>query len=104
MQGIERLIRNSQSSIQTKRIETTALHKNGHTFPIELAMTSLRTDKGWIFNAFIRDLSEQKQNEDKLKLLLGLLEPFMMLFIGVVVGVIVSAMLLPIFTMTQGLS
>lgn len=44
-----------------------------------------------------------EENEDKLKLLLGLLEPFMMLFIGIVVGVIVSAMLLPIFTMTQGL-
>lgn len=44
-----------------------------------------------------------EDNEDKLKFLLGLLEPFMMLFIGVVVGVIVSAMLLPIFTMTQGL-
>lgn len=44
-----------------------------------------------------------EENEDQLKLLLGLLEPFMMLFIGVVVGVIVSAMLLPIFTMTQGL-
>jgi len=44
-----------------------------------------------------------EENEDRLKLLLGLLEPIMMLFIGVVVGVIVSAMLLPIFTMTQGL-
>jgi general secretion pathway protein F/type IV pilus assembly protein PilC len=44
-----------------------------------------------------------EENEDKLKLLLDLLEPFMMLFIGLVVGVIVSAMLLPIFTMTQGL-
>jgi general secretion pathway protein F/type IV pilus assembly protein PilC len=44
-----------------------------------------------------------EENEDRLKLLLGLLEPFMMLFIGVVVGIIVSAMLLPIFTMTQGL-
>lgn len=44
-----------------------------------------------------------EENEDKLKLLLGLLEPFMMLFIGAVVGVIVSAMMLPIFTMTQGL-
>ena len=44
-----------------------------------------------------------EENEDRLKLLLGLLEPFMMLFIGVVVGVIVSATLLPIFTMTQGL-
>jgi len=44
-----------------------------------------------------------EENEDRLKLFLGLLEPFMMLFIGAVVGVIVAAMLLPIFTMTQGL-
>ncbi|SFV56154.1 General secretion pathway protein F [hydrothermal vent metagenome] len=44
-----------------------------------------------------------EENEERLKLLLGLLEPFMMLFIGTIVGVIVSAMLLPIFTMTQGL-
>ena len=43
-----------------------------------------------------------EENEDKLKLLLSLLEPFMMLFIGLVVGVIVSAMLLPIFSMSLG--
>ena len=41
-----------------------------------------------------------EENEDKLKLMLSLLEPFMMLFIGLVVGVIVVAMLLPIFTMS----
>lgn len=45
-----------------------------------------------------------EENEDRLKILLALLEPVMMLFIGAVVGIIVSAMLLPIFTMTQGLS
>ncbi len=44
-----------------------------------------------------------EENEEKLKLLLSLIEPFMMLFIGAVVGVIVAAMLLPIFTMTQGI-
>jgi general secretion pathway protein F/type IV pilus assembly protein PilC len=44
-----------------------------------------------------------QENEDKLKILLSLLEPIMMLMIGAIVGIIVSAMLLPIFTMTQGL-
>lgn len=44
-----------------------------------------------------------EENEERLKILLSMLEPFMMLFIGSIVGVIVSAMLLPIFTMTQGL-
>jgi len=41
----------------------------------------------------------QEENEDRLKLLLSLVEPFMMLFIGLVVGGIVAAMLLPIFSM-----
>jgi len=41
-----------------------------------------------------------EENEDKLKLLLSLMEPFMMLFIGLVVGIIVVAMLLPIFSMS----
>jgi general secretion pathway protein F/type IV pilus assembly protein PilC len=44
----------------------------------------------------------QEENDDKLKLLLSLLEPFMMLFIGGVVGIIVAAMLLPIFSMNLG--
>lgn len=44
----------------------------------------------------------QEENDDKLKLLLSLLEPFMMLFIGGVVGLIVAAMLLPIFKMNLG--
>ena len=44
----------------------------------------------------------QEENDDRLKLLLSLLEPFMMLFIGGIVGIIVSAMLLPIFSMNLG--
>ena len=44
-----------------------------------------------------------EENEDKLKILLSLLNPLMMLFIGGFVGIIIAAMMLPIFTMTQGL-
>ncbi|SFV59503.1 General secretion pathway protein F [hydrothermal vent metagenome] len=44
----------------------------------------------------------QEENEDRLKMLLSLLEPFMMLLIGAIVGVIVAAMLLPIFSMSLG--
>ncbi len=44
-----------------------------------------------------------EENDDKLNILLSLLNPFMMLLIGGFVGVIIAAMMLPIFTMTQGL-
>jgi len=45
-----------------------------------------------------------EENEDKLQILLSLLNPFMMILIGGFVGVIIAAMMLPIFTMTQGLN
>lgn len=43
-----------------------------------------------------------EENEDKLKIFMSLLEPAMMLFVGLIVGLIVAAMLLPIFTMSLG--
>ena len=43
-----------------------------------------------------------QENEDRLKLLLSMLEPIMMLLIGAIVGTIVTAMLLPIFSMNLG--
>ncbi|WP_456429655.1 type II secretion system F family protein [Nitratifractor sp.] len=43
-----------------------------------------------------------EENEDRLKILLSLMEPLMMLLIGGIVGVIVMAMLLPIFSMNLG--
>jgi len=43
-----------------------------------------------------------EENRDKIKVLLSLMEPFMMLFIGGIVGTIVLAMLLPIFSMSIG--
>lgn len=63
LQGIERLINNNQTSFHAKRIESLALHKDGHIFPIEMAMTSIRTEKGWMLNAFIRDLTEHKNHQ-----------------------------------------
>ena len=52
----------------------------------------------------IQNMSEfyQSENKDKIKLLLTMIEPLMMLLIGGIVGIIVAAMLLPIFSMNLG--
>lgn len=76
--------------------------KPKRNFMQSLALGEESSEVAHILNNISRLYAEE--NEDRLKILLALLEPVMMLFIGVVVGVIVSAMLLPIFTMTQGLS
>jgi len=49
----------------------------------------------------IGDLFEQK-NKDKIDIMLSLLEPVLMLFIGGIVGFIVISMMLPIFSLTVG--
>jgi len=63
LNGIKRLVSSNRSTVLAKRIESLALHRDGHIFPIELAMTSIRTEKGWKFNAFIRDLSDHRHKE-----------------------------------------
>ena len=54
--------------------------------------------------SIMKNLSQlySEDNEDKIKILLTLLEPVMMLLIGAIVGMIVMAMLLPIFSMSLG--
>ena len=52
----------------------------------------------------LKNLSELyfEENHDKVTLLLSLIEPIMMLIVGGIIGFIVTAMLLPIFSMNVG--
>jgi len=52
----------------------------------------------------MKNLSELyfEENHDKVTILLSLLEPILMLFVGGIIGFIVTAMLLPIFSMNIG--
>jgi PAS domain S-box-containing protein len=55
-----------QKPVPNNRIEITALHRDGHEFPVELSISPVRTGSNVIFNAFIRDISERKQIESSL--------------------------------------
>ncbi|HYV31877.1 MAG TPA: PAS domain S-box protein, partial [Candidatus Binatia bacterium] len=50
-----------------KRIEITALHRDGREFPIELAITPIVVEDQVYFSAFIRDITERKQAEADLR-------------------------------------
>lgn len=54
--------------------------------------------------AILNNLSELyfEDNKDKIALFLSMLEPALMLFVGGIIGFIISAMLLPIFSMNIG--
>lgn len=55
--GMARFLTSGKANILNERIETSALHKEGYTFPIELAVTAQKMHEAYYFTAFIRDIT-----------------------------------------------
>jgi len=67
MNGLRRFLSSGEGPILNKRVELSALHKDGREFPIELSVTAMTIEDRKVFSAFIRDISERKQAETALK-------------------------------------
>ena len=65
--GLQRYLSSGHGPILNRRVELSALHKDGREFPIELSVTALTIEGGKVFSAFLRDISERKQAERALK-------------------------------------
>ncbi len=65
--GLKRYLATQEGPVLNKRIEIAALRRDGSEFPVELAITPIRTDQGVSFSAFIRDITERKRAEGQLK-------------------------------------
>lgn len=63
LRGIARFFASGEGSLLGKRLELSALHRDGHELPIELTISALAVGEGWTFNAFLRDISERKRHE-----------------------------------------
>ena len=64
--GMERFLKEGEGPILNRRIELTALRKDGSEFPVELTVTSQRLRGVYHFTAFCRDITERKESEQKL--------------------------------------
>ncbi len=57
-----------QSSGDTKlaneRLEITAVHRDGHEFPADVAAWPTKLGDGWGFNAFVQDITDRKATEE----------------------------------------
>jgi diguanylate cyclase (GGDEF)-like protein/PAS domain S-box-containing protein len=67
--GISRILAGGKPKIIDTMVEVTALNKNGSKFPIELSLSRWETERGAFFTAVIRDITERKKIEDKIKAL-----------------------------------
>jgi len=65
--GLDRFLRTHEGKILGQRFEIEALRRDGSEFKVEVAVTALRRRGGYVFNAFIRDLTEKIAAEAQLR-------------------------------------
>ncbi len=65
--GLTHYLQTGESRILNRRIEVTALRRDGTEFPAELTVTPIREDNHMIFTAFIRDITKRKQIQHELE-------------------------------------
>jgi len=64
--GLKQFLATGSSPVLNKRFEITALNRQGQEFPVELAIAPVQHEGKWLFSAFVRDISEHKQAEERL--------------------------------------
>lgn len=64
--GLREYFKTGVGSILNRRIEVSALHKDGHEFPVELAVSPARIGESYMFSAFVRDITERRKAERRL--------------------------------------
>ena len=65
--GIQRYITTGAARVLNKRIELSGLHRGGHEFPVELAITPIGFGDELMFSAFIRDITSRNRAEAALR-------------------------------------
>lgn len=65
--GLQHLKNTGIGPVLNKLMEVTALHQEGREFPVELFITPFRIGEIHAFCGFVRDISERKRAEDRIK-------------------------------------
>ena len=63
--GLAHYLATGEGPILGKRLELEAVRADGAEFPIELAITAVRSRAGSVFTGFIRDITARKESEAK---------------------------------------
>ena len=64
--GLKRYLAFGGGTVVSNRVEFEALHHDGHRFPVEVAVWEVASGTGRVFNAFVRDITKQKEAEEAL--------------------------------------
>ena len=67
IRGLRHYMETGEGPVLSKRIELSAIHRDGHEFPVELSIGPVRHETGVTFHAFLHDISERKESETALR-------------------------------------
>lgn len=67
VQGLKHFLASGSGPLMNKMVEIHALHRDGHEFPVELAIAAVMTEGKPEFSAFVRDITERKRAEAELR-------------------------------------
>jgi PAS domain S-box-containing protein len=70
-QGLAKYLATGDGPVIGKRIEITAMRKDGNEFPVELSITPVKSDGSPIFTGYLRDITDQKDAEKERNRLLS---------------------------------
>lgn len=62
LNGMKHFLKTGDGPLLNKTVEITALHKTGKEFYINLSISNVKLDEGWVFIAFLSDISDRKKN------------------------------------------
>jgi PAS domain S-box-containing protein len=65
--GLRHFRATGDGPILGRRIEVTAVRRGGVEFPVELEISPMQVGHDWMFSAFIRDITDSKLAEEKLR-------------------------------------
>ena len=65
--GMKRVEDGGEHHVIGRTVELHGLHKSGKEFPLELSLAGWETTKGKFFTGILRDITERKQTEEKIK-------------------------------------
>jgi PAS domain S-box-containing protein len=63
-EGLRRFRTSGHGPVVNRRLELSALHRDGREFPVELSITPVLLRAGVTFSAFVRDITARKRAED----------------------------------------
>jgi PAS domain S-box-containing protein len=61
--GLARYLQTGEAVVMNRRLELTAIRKNGEVFPVEVAIAPISSDGAAMFAGYMRDITERRRSE-----------------------------------------